>query len=385
MPSFRRERSSHRPSRRRVAAEPITSIGALVVALAVAGLVACAPPAVRPASFRARPDSIEPGDLRGPFDGRVVDAETQRPIAGAQVYAVWSYVDGYGFNGPGGFHEHLGTTDAGGRYLVPRLGKTGGRGARLGAFRLVVFKRGFVAYRSDRRFEDFGPRLDFTQRRHEVRLERWRSDISHVKHLRYVGGGATLAELTKWEIPEAAAELAGRPSPGQQLADGGKPGRSTDGAVTVPSGPPLPVTQMLLPADVADVTGFAGEFDVSDLGDEPPSPQYNSLHLRAKNQPEAFDVAARVWHVATEESEALFDRLIKELPGVKETDELGDRSLRAVSPEGDILGFAYVDKPRGVVVLVQCGASQCRSGDMVLAIAKRMKDRADALFPAGGK
>ncbi len=123
---------------------------------------------------------------------------------------------------------------------------------------------------------------------------------------------------------------------------------------------------------------------MSDLGDEPPTPEYNSIHLRAKGQGEAYDVAARVWHVEADEADRLFGRLVKELPGVKEGDELGDHSLRAVSPEGDILGFAFVDRTHGVVVLVQCGASQCRSGDMVLAIAKRMKDRADALFPAGG-
>ena len=91
--------------------------------------------------------------------------------------------------------------------------------------------------------------------------------------------------------------------------------------------------------------------------------------------------------MGSDEADTLFAKLIKELPGVKETEELGDHSLRAVSPEGDILGFAFVDKTRGVVVLVQCGASQCKSGDTVLAIAKRMKERADALFPAtaGGK
>jgi hypothetical protein len=354
-----------------------------LVTCSLLALAACSMTQVRPAPFRARPDSVEPGDLRGPFDGKVIDSETDRPIAGAQVYAVWSFIDGTGFIGPAGYAEHLGTTDAEGRYVVPELAKEPPPGARLGGFRLVVFKRGYVAYRSDRRFEDSGPRLDFTQRRQEVRLERWRSDISHVKHLRYIGGGATLAELTRWEVPEAAAELGGRPAPDTAVARG-----DGEGPKLRPAGPPLPAQQLLVPADIAEVTGFTGEFDVSDLGDEPPSPQYNSVHLRAKNQGEAYDVAARVWHVSADESDALFTKLTKELPGVKEGDELGDRSLRAVSAEGDILGFAFVDKSRGVVLLVQCGASQCKSGDTVFAIAKRMKERADALFPAtagGGK
>ena len=33
----------------------------------------CAQPTVRTAPFHDRPDSLDPGDLRGPFDGRVVE------------------------------------------------------------------------------------------------------------------------------------------------------------------------------------------------------------------------------------------------------------------------------------------------------------------------
>jgi hypothetical protein len=338
----------------------------------------CATPGIRPAPFRQRPDSVAPGDLRGPFDGRVLDDETGRPVAGAQVYAVWSYVDGFAFNAPAGYKEWLGSTDAEGRYDVPRLDAPP-RGKRLAAFRLTIFKRGYVAYRSDRRFEDMGPRLDFTQRRHEVRLERWRSDISHVKHLRYVGGGGAMAELTRWEVPEAAAELGGKPVAVAKGPDQKKPDEPVK-----PAGPPLPAQKLLLPTDVKDITGFDGGFDVSDLGDETPSPQYNSVHLRAKNKTEDWDIAARIWHLPPADAEALYGRLIKELPGVKETNELGDHSLRAVSDAGDILGVAFLDKTRGVVVLVQCGASQCKNGDMAVNLAKRVKERTDATFaPAG--
>jgi hypothetical protein len=94
-------------------------------------------------------------------------------------------------------------------------------------------------------------------------------------------------------------------------------------------------------------------------------------------------VAARIWRVGAD-AELLFGKLVDELPGVKETQELGDKSLRAVSDAGDIIGFAFLDKSRGLVVLIQCGASQCRSGDQAMAIAQRVKDRADALWPAGG-
>src|SRR5690606_38535284 len=95
----------------------------LVVALVAPVLAGCAEVRARPAPFRARPDTVVSGDLRGPFDGRVVDGESDRPIAGAQVYAVWTFSGGYGFQGPAGHAEHIGVTDANGRYRVPRLAR----------------------------------------------------------------------------------------------------------------------------------------------------------------------------------------------------------------------------------------------------------------------
>jgi hypothetical protein len=237
-----------------------------------------------------------------------------------------------------------------------------------------------VVWRSDRRFEDAGARLDFTQKQAEVRLSRWGSDVSHVQHLRYVGGGGALAEFTRDEIPEAAAELAGRPSPsgegGTDVAGGPRVGDGGDAQAA------LDAAALLAPADVSEVTGFVGEFDVGDLGDEPPSPWYNSVHFQAKGKDEDWDVALRVWRVQPDEAEELYGRLIGDLPGVKETDEIGDRSLRAVSDDGSILGAAVLIKSRGVVVLVQCGASQCKNGDVVAGLARKVLERAETAFPA---
>ena len=97
-----------------------------------------------------------------------------------------------GLHGPVAAPWALVETDADGRYRIGRLADPPAS-TRLTRFTVVIYKRGYVAYRSDRRFDDFGPRTDFTQTHHEVRLERWRSDISHVRHLRYIGGGPTLA------------------------------------------------------------------------------------------------------------------------------------------------------------------------------------------------
>ncbi|HSN28574.1 MAG TPA: hypothetical protein VLT45_19950, partial [Kofleriaceae bacterium] len=55
----------------------------LIFVLALAG---CAESGMRTAPCRVRPDAAEAGSLRGPFSGRVVDATTHAPIAGALVY-----------------------------------------------------------------------------------------------------------------------------------------------------------------------------------------------------------------------------------------------------------------------------------------------------------
>jgi hypothetical protein len=359
----------------------MNQVKALWILAFVTALTACAQPMVRPAPFRLRPDSVESGDLRGPFDGRVLDADTDRPVVGAQVYASWSFVDGYGLTAPAAWHEHLTVTDATGRYAIPRLGHLPvGGSLRLSDFHLVIYKRGYVAYRSDRRFDDFGPRTDFTQEHHEVRLERWRSDISHVKHLRYIGGGATLAELTKWEVADAAAELAGHGGGGeepQQVATTTQPEHQEPKPPAIPN---LDAKKFLTPDDVVAVTGYTGQFDVGDLGDEPASPEYDSVHLRARGQPESYDVAARVWKLDPKEAEAHFGRLLTELPHVKATNDVGDKSLRAA--QNDILGAAFLDAKNGIVVLVQCGASQCKSDQQVVDIEKKVKDHIDALYPA---
>jgi hypothetical protein len=357
---------------------PLRATITLAVALGTMGqLSACWTGEVRSAPFPARSGSVEPGDLRGPFDGLVLDEGNGRPVPGAQVYAVWHFVSqDDGMQAPAGAKEWLGTTDVGGRYHVPRLTDFNGR--RLSTVKIIIFKRGYVAYRSDRRFDDFGPRLDFAQHDNSVHLTRWSSDISHVRHLRYVGGGATMTELTRWELPEAAAELSGTTATPTTAGLGPLVAHRGAG-----EGPVLPAGRLLTPADVLEVTGWSGEFVVTDLGDEAPSAAYNSVHLGAKNAEQEYDVALRMWRGASpEEAGEVFDKLMAELPNTKETDELGDRSLRAI--DGDVLALAYLAKDAHVVVLVQCGTGQCKSGEVLLTIARRTKEHLDQIISEGG-
>lgn len=338
-------------------------------------LSGCTTAHVRPAPFRERPDSVAQGDLQGPFDGRVIDASTGRPIAGALVYATWSMQSGYGLTAPSGFREHVTSTDADGRYTIPRVKAPAGND-RLTDFFLVVYKRGYVAYRSDRRFQDLGPRLDFAQAQHRVSLERWRNDLSHAKHLRYIGGGTAIASLTAWEAEEAARELAGGVigGGGGQLVTDPFGGDSGIAAAVV-------AARLIAPEDVKGVTGFDGNFETGPLGDEPDTAQYSSFHLRALDRPESFDVALRLWKLDPADAQSRYGQLLDSLPSSEERDEIADRSLRAA--EGEIRGVAFLDGKRGAVVLLTCGVAQCRTADEAAAIARRVYERLDDIWPVG--
>ncbi len=342
-------------------------------------LSGCPSKQVRTAPFRARPDSTAPGDLRGPFDGKVVDGANGRPVAGAMVYATWTLENGYGVARPAGFREFVTSTDANGSYEIPTIadtpsattGKTGA--ARLTSFQLVIYKRGFVGYRSDRRFADMGTRLDFAQRHNRVELERWRSDYSHARHLRYIGGGPAIASLTVWEAEEAAAEL-----------NGGVATRITSD-LTPRGSSQLVAAQLISTDEVKAITGYDGAFETGPLGDDPDTVAYSSQHFKALGRPETYDLAVRLWLLTPGKAQERYGQLVDTLPGVDEVDEIANRSLRA--EEGKILGVAFLDGNRGMVALVTCGQTQCSSIEQVVAIARKMFANAKELWPEerGGK
>jgi hypothetical protein len=350
---------------RRLAAALIRRLPVLVTALVSAAMLsACFSLSTRPASFRKRPDSVASGNLRGPFRGRVVEAETGEPVSGAVVYATWTLRKGYGMTLPAGHREHITSTDERGLYEVPALQEPGG-GVRITDFALVIYKRGYIAYRSDRRFADLGPRRDFAQIGNEVELSPWREQLSHVHHLRYVGGGTALAALTAWEAEEAAAELAG-------------PGEASIATPLLvrPGVARLAAARLLTGEDIKAATGFDGGFESGPLNDQPDTESYSSQHLQAMGLPESYDVALRVWRNTADEAAKRYTALLDTLPGARETNELGDRSVRAI--ERNIYGIAFLDRERGVVVLLTCGQSQCSSLDVAARLGATVLERVRA-------
>lgn len=328
---------------------------------------ACVDTAIRTAPFRTRPDAAEPGSLRGPFNGRVLDATTKAPIAGALVYAAWTLERGSALLEPAGSREVVGSTDAGGNYKIAELGGIP-RGTRVTEFTLLVYKRGYVAYRSDRRFHDLGPRMDFAQSANQVLLERWRNELSHSRHLRFVGSGTAVAALTQWELADASAEIDGKRLAGDDL----RPGRE---------GPYVVAAQLLTDADIKQRTKYDGQFETGPLSDEPDTASYSSQHFKALGRPETFDVAIRMWRLDPGKATERYEELLTQLPGVTEKDTVGSRSFEA--NENEIRGIGFIDGPRGIVILITCGASQCASIDDASALAQGAYAKLKQIVPTG--
>ena len=311
-------------------------------------LNACAPAPVRDATFRARPDSVEQGVLRGPFTGQVNDGVSGDPVAGAIVYATWSFIQGTGFSQAAGVQEKIVSTDASGHYVIPKMERSID-GARLADVQIVIYKKGYVAYRSDRHFADFSPRRDFTQERNIVVLNRFRDDYSHARHLRYIGGGSAINTLTRFEVAEAAAELSGSRGVVQPLMP----------SELMPSfGSKVVAATVLGENEIRDITGYEGELQSGPLG-EPDTDSYSSHHFRATGEPETHDIAIRMWQVAPELAEARYEELASTLPSMERTNTIADASLQAT--QTNIFGVVFLVKDPGLVVLLSCGSSQCKT------------------------
>jgi len=346
----------------------------VLAASTAAALGGCVETQVRTAPFRQRPDAADPGSLQGPFTGRVVDATTHAAISGALVYAAWTFERGTALAEPAGAKEFVGSTDAAGNYKVPRLDHRPG-GTRVTEFTLLIYKRGFIAYRSDRRFSDLGPRMDFAQTDNQVLLERWRNDLSHARHLRFVGAGTAVAALTQWELADASAELDGRRA---KASDDLRPGRG-DGQYVV-------AAQLLADTDIKARTRFDGAFETGPLSDEPDTATYSSQHFKALGRPETWDVAIRLWRLEAGKAQERYEELQSSLPGSSEKDDIATRSF--VASENEIRGVGFLDAPRGVVVLLTCGSNQCLSQDDANALAQTVYARIKTLLPTtlgGGK
>jgi hypothetical protein len=345
---------------------------AMVLAVALLVVAGACGPMIEAAPFPVRPDSVRPADLLGPYDGIVVDADSDRPVVGATVAASWAFERGIGFHAPAGAREIVVETGADGRFSVPRLDDLpSGTSARVRRFTLIVYHRGHVAWRSDRLFPTRVSRRDFSQRSSRVRLERWQPTFRHSEHVAFLGGGAKVRDAASWELQAAALELEGKQQAGA--------GRGETPGAPATTATPLDISRLLTDEEIRAVTGFVGKFEDGKLTDLPTTEFYDSRHFRAAGKPESFDVGLRVWRLGTAAAEVQFKKLMSTLPDAKMTDEVGDSSFRAKS--GGIAGLIYLVRDRGVVVSMNCGASQCTEPNQLTKLAKLVESRLAELPP----
>ncbi|MCG5056322.1 MAG: carboxypeptidase-like regulatory domain-containing protein [Myxococcales bacterium] len=320
------------------------------------------------APFTARPETLDPGDLLGPFDGLVLDAETERPLPEAVVSASWAFEGGVGLVGPAGGYTLETVTNPDGRYELPSLPRLPeGASARVARFTLVIYKRGYVVWRSDHLFPSGEARKDFSQNRNQVRLMRWRDELSHARHVVFMGGSPAVREAAAWERQPAALELR-TPVPGAPEIE------------PTPTGL-LDASPLLTEAELRAISTFEGLLTVGRLPDLPRSEFYDSLHFRAETESERDDVAVRLWRLGEVAAEAQYRQLVSELPEAEARGELGDASVRVRAEE--VRAVVFLVRDPGFVVSVTCGLGQCDDAAKVSQLARLVRERLGRLPSPG--
>jgi hypothetical protein len=92
-------------------------------------------------------------------------------------------------------------------------------------------------------------------------------------------------------------------------------------------------------------------------------------------------VAIRMWRLDPGKATERYEELLTQLPGVTEKDDVGSRSF--IANENEIRGVGFLDGPRGIVILITCGASQCTSIDDATALAQGAYNKLKQTVPTG--
>jgi hypothetical protein len=351
----------------------------------LAALVACSP-VVRPADFPGAADKVTDVVLTGPFDGQIVDASTGEPLRDAVVVGVWTYERGDGLVGPWGSETVRVETDEAGRYrIAPAPLARRGAGVRLVSFRLVAYKRGYVGYRSDLRF-DGSERTDFVGRHNEIALEKWREGMSHAEHLLFLAAPRDIQLAARWERDLANLELyraqggealsAAADAPPRAPTKGETPGDASAGGmkpppVELPS--LLDITGFLPIGEVQRRTGDDGKLTLRDLDDLERTAFYHGIALTAEGRDETYDVTLRVWIDPPAGLAPILETITATLPGVKPKSIVTDETW--TSEDGIRRIVAFVDRSNEAAVLLTCGVEQCVDMDTAIILAKLVANR----------
>lgn len=321
-------------------------------------------------------DQVTDASLLGPFDGQVLDATTGEPIADAVVIGVWAYDRGDGFIGPYGSETFSTTTDPAGRYRIapPRLDRRASA-LRLVDFHIVVYKRGYLGYRSDA-LNEGGSRPDFVVRHNRVELRKWRENDSHADHLLFLAAPKALRRTTLWEQDLANLDLfrqlggAGQAAAAAMSAD-----KPLQGPVRAPEW--LDASGLLTIDEVRIRTSYADPFDVEDLRDLERTDFYHGVHLRARGREEPWDVAYRVWRDPPGGMDPVLSTIQETMAGVKPSAEITPETW-LLTMKG-VHAVAFIDREAKVGVLLSCGDQQCQDIETAIILAKSVHRNLDRL------
>lgn len=331
-----------------------------IAVTAALAAVACGP-VVRRAPFRQVPSSVKPGELVGPYDGQVVDRDTGKPLEKATVWCSWGFERGVAVSQPYAARTHATQTDVDGRYRIPRLRDLpSGLSTRLARFSLRVYKRGYVVFHEAWTFG--GPRqFVFSQRDATVKLKRWTADLSHAEHLLFAAGGESVVQASRWERVLAARELDASVSPRDLAGSVPLTGAPPGSAITAPHAGQA--ASLLSVDELRAVTGDEGTLRAQPLANSGDTTA--TVHFRAVDRPERFDVALRLWRLRGSELNTKYESLVGSLQGTP-SKEIGDQSF--VATQGDIFGLVFYEESRGALVLLTCGQGQCPTQEVLVSL-----------------
>jgi hypothetical protein len=125
--------------------------------------------------------------------GSVVDAETGKPIDGAVIHAHWSITKGIpGLSYGQDYNTAEAVTDKDGKFKL-----SGVLNPFVNPPIIVVYKKGYVAWRNDYLFPGYQRREGFQWQDGNVfKLERFKK-YSHDRHIMFIDGGLSLTSSSK--------------------------------------------------------------------------------------------------------------------------------------------------------------------------------------------
>lgn len=346
----------------------------------VFGSSACAP-LVRPAPFPGAQGKVTDATLLGPFDGQIVDASTGEPIVDATIVAVWTYAHGDGLIGPYGSEVREIKTDEAGRYRIPPSSQDRpGATARLVSFQLIVYKRGYVGYRSNVLF-DGSPRSDFTTRHNRIQMTKWRDADSHAQHLLFLGAPRSIQKLNLWEQDLANRDLLRQQIRGEEelrsFAQLEQEEISPAKPLEAKADMLLDASNLLTSTEIVGRTNYTGTFTVGEPTDLQRTSFYHGVHFQAVDQDPTWDVMLRVWKQPPGGLEPVIETIEENFPDVEKTDEVTAETW--IKTFEGVYAVAFIEREQNVGIILTCGTNQCADVETAIMLAKLISRQLDRL------